>query len=405
MKILASWVDDWKEGFEHKLARFLHAQELIESTEELSSKRFLNRSILPHVKTYHQLFNRLSEHRVDQNYWKKISGSDHFRTAYFLAYMPGNMVRIASVLGELHRLGWEWKCQGPAKVLELGAGPATAAAAWMEVSRFMPDWMPETGTVALVEKDKKTLELGTEWIQFLNQDTTKNKSLTVTPFHRTIDLTRGLLPERAPAFDAILTSFFLNEYDSTPEILADALFEMLNEHLNPNGLWIGVEPALKIESRKLLAIRKRLIERIAARPQSGLQILLPCLGHQSCGALAAPQDWCHEEVTWWRPKYYKWIDDEAGLDRKTLPFSYLVITKSKEPIHKLLKNLQGPNLVRLVSPSHNEGQDQEFFICGHKEKRRARYRTDQELGRGDILSIDNERGDPALVRIDKAKKI
>jgi hypothetical protein len=60
-----------------------------------------------------------------------------------------------------------------------------------------------------------------------------------------------------------------------------------------------------------------------------------------------------------------------------------------------------------VSPSHKEGREKEFFICGDDGKRRARYRPTGEddpardLDRGDILADAHVRGDARASRIEK----
>jgi hypothetical protein len=129
--------------------------------------------------------------------------------------------------------------------------------------------------------------------------------------------------------------------------------------------------------------------------------------------LANPEDWCHEEVTWWRPPYFRTIDKMASLDRKTLPFSYLVLMKTKrkrEEILPALGNSQLESRYRLVSPAHSEGREKEFFICGQDGKRRARYRPDEDtppelqLGRGDILLDAEIRGDRNATRIEKFRR-
>lgn len=131
------------------------------------------------------------------------------------------------------------------------------------------------------------------------------------------------------------------------------------------------------------------------------------MGHQACGALAAEEDWCHEEVSWWRPPYFRTLDQMAGLDRKTLPFSYLVLTKSRRPREEILTALEpGASRQRLVSPAHKEGKEQEFFICGQDGKRRARWKLPEgeEIERGDILEGAQLRGDRNSARIDSVKK-
>src|SRR5690606_19891259 len=121
---------------------------------------------------------------------------------------------------------------------------------------------------------------------------------------------------------------------------------------------------------RLLQLRKALLDLRESGPswREEFQVLLPCLGHQACGALAEPEDWCHEDVSWWRAPYYRRIDDLAGLDRKSLPFSYLVIARSRRPRSELLPAL-GPavdrpeGVRRLVSPSYREGKDLSFYTC------------------------------------------
>jgi hypothetical protein len=92
------------------------------------------------------------------------------------------------------------------------------------------------------------------------------------------------------------------------------------------------------------------------------------------------------------------------LDRKTLPFSYLVIARSERTLRELLPALAGSkSLHRLVSPAHREGRDQEFFLCGQEGKVRARLRIEDELERGDILEDAEIRGDARSSRVEKIR--
>jgi hypothetical protein len=199
-------------------------------------------------------------------------------------------------------------------------------------------------------------------------------------------------------------SFFLNESTESPRAMARTLLQAWDDHLEEEGLVILIEPALKAQSRRLLQLRRAILEKAE---ESGLKLLLPCLGHQACGALAEAEDWCHEEVSWWRPPYLRKLDDMASLDRKSLPFSYLVFAKTQRSMQELLPNLRGAAdaRYRLVSPAHSEGRDLEFFLCGQSGKRRARYRDDPELERGDILENTELRGDTNATRIQKARRV
>jgi ribosomal protein RSM22 (predicted rRNA methylase) len=329
--------------------------------------------------------------------------------------MPSNLYRVASVWAELHRLGYQWSQPSNGKTsslqaIEFGAGPASGACGIAAGETYAPLGLPEQGTWALIEQDRAILELGAQWAGTYFASMNKS-NWSLRTFHRKIDLSLGFLPTTAPRFNLWLMSFYLNELQESPALLAKQLLKAWEQHLEDESLIILIEPALKEQSRKLLELRKALLQEEAHMENLGLKVLLPCLGHQTCHALINPNDWCHEDVSWWRPPYFKTIDRLAGLDRKSLPFSYLVIAKSKKSRAELLPTLaqqDTSNLYRLVSPSHSEGQDLEFFICGQDGKRRARYRpkanTEEEnLDRGDILINTQIRGDTQASRIESCE--
>lgn len=411
MKVPVSLVDSFGTEFESVLSQFAVSQKLIENTEQLFNERFISRSIVPHVQKLSRLFNRLTEddpetlkakkQEIDA-YWKDSSNPENLRLAYFLYFMPSNMFRVASVWAELHRLGFRFPEHSTFKAIEWGAGPASGAAGIAMAESITSLGCANSGDFALIERDRATLQLGENWAKTLFDF--KNRAWGTRPFHRTIDWLdhkTPLLPRSAPQFNLWLSSFFINESGLETKELAQKLLKNWDRHLADEGLAILVEPALKLQSRKLLELRRELLSQIK-KYEYPLRVLLPCLGHQTCGALEAPEDWCHEEVTWMRPSYFKKIDAMAKLDRKTLPFSYLVIAKSNRTRDELLPALaKKKSLERLVSPAHYEGQDQEFYMCGEEGKRRARFKTKNELERGDILNGVVAQGDARAVRIDK----
>lgn len=421
------------------MASFCVEQKLIPEPNAIQSTRFLSRSVIPHVRKLSALFNRLEPDRAmleasgDDTppppkgkarkfrdggqgagldpYWKESSNPANMRLAYFLYFMPSNLFRVAAIWSELGRLGYKWRGKGPLRAVEFGAGPASGACGIAAGEKHAAVGLPISGNWALIEQDKAMLELGSEWAQeyFLDQGVGDWGTRT---FHRQIDFKRGLLPSSAPSFNLWVLSYFLNEATLPPRELAELLIKTWDKQLDDEGVVLLVEPALKLQSRKLLNLRSELLAAAKRMNAPWFKILLPCLGHQACGALAAPEDWCHEEVSWWRPPYFRIIDRLAELDRKTLPFSYLVITKSMRSREELLPALAGAAPVsRLVSPAHYEGKEQEFFVCGEDGKRRARYRAQgkddpaAELERGDILSGAEVRGDVNAGRIDRIKSV
>lgn len=428
MRVPVSLADGFKEPFQSAIARFAIEKGWIADEAELLNRRFLSRSVAPHITRLGTRFNR-RESEVIGTYWKESSNPAHLRMAYFLYYMPSNLFRVAAVWSELARLGYRWPTEAsgepkPLKAIEPGAGPATGACGIAAGERYAPVGLPGAGSWALIEQDKAILELGCEWAaDFTAQSGDwRTHDWSFKPFHRKIDLSgASILPPTAPQFNLWVSSYFLNETSVPMEQVADSLVATWKRHLEEDGLVILVEPALKAQSRRLLELRKILIEKTMGGKNPWLKVLLPCLGSQACGALAEAEDWCHEQVTWWRPPYLKKIDELVQLDHKSLPFSYLVLARSRRSIEEILPALRpalgaAPGSAasrheRLVSPAHFEGQDQEFFICGQEGKRRARHRTGKRqdpssvLERGDILQGPEVRGDRNSARIEGIKKI
>jgi ribosomal protein RSM22 (predicted rRNA methylase) len=184
--------------------------------------------------------------------------------------------------------------------------------------------------------------------------------------------------------------------------------------LEQDGLIVIVEPALKDQSRKLLELRKLLIEEFRHRKtKTPYQVLTPCLGHQKCSALESENDWCHDSVAWWRPTYFKKCDELAGLDRKNLDFSFLVIARSKKTKEELLPALKNADRIhRVVSDASKEGPDWEFFVCGWDQKTRGRLNRKlnsehpvRSIQRGDVLTHLTARGDTLHRRIETCRNV
>ena len=399
--------------FEKEMARFLVSRELIDDETSLQSQRFLSRSVVPHVTKLSEFFNRLSENQpeaLDGGYWKTGSNTKNLRLAYFLAFMPPNLFRMSSVWNELHRLGYRWPFEDPLRAIDVGSGPATAVSGVAAGETYGEIGLPRDGNWALIDLDNSVLDMGMAWatqyLEFLGRPGWEFRL-----FPRKIELD-SLLPRAAPRFQLWTQSFFLNEMPEKPASeVASALLATWSRHLENEGLVLWVEPALKKESRRLLEVRKALLKQIE-KEDLPFQVLLPCLGHQACGALAEPEDWCHEQVVWWRPPYLRKLDDMTNLDRKSLPFSYLVISKTRRPLGEIFPKLAGfsaGEAERLVSPPHSEGRDLEFFICGQTGKRRARFRPSdparEEIERGTLLLGSDARGTPESTRIDSVKRI
>lgn len=408
MKVPVSLVNAFQNDFEAILGDFLLQNQLIDGKDLLENKRYLTRSVAPHVKAFSELFNRKEGSQTDgideEDYWNEGNAKNR-RLSYLLSFMPPNLFRIASVWAELHRLGFQFpKIEGEFRGLEFGAGVASGACGILAGEKFAPVGLPSSGSFALIEQSKSALNVGVQWFDHLSA--AYGHGFHARPFHRRVELNEAWLPKNAPQFHLMVMSYFLNESPHAPETIALELLKTAENHLEKEGLMIIVEPALKLQSRKLLMMRKALIEKIKAS-NSSVKILLPCLGEQACGALIKEEDWCHEEVDWMRPKYLRELDLLTGLDRRTLPFSYLVIQKTTRSLNEIFTKFEGKNeeRYRLVSPSKSLGKrTSEFFMCGQDGKRRTRFSPEdlEHPDRGDILQNTKLHGEPSLTQIDSA---
>jgi len=414
MKVPQYLYKDFNENFEKNIFSFLSHEKLLVDHE--LSERTLNRNIAPHIKNLSSLFNRKkTDQSIDAAYWKKTSNPNNLKLAYFLYFMPFNFFRSASILGELQQLGFKWEShfsKKELKIIEFGAGPASGLSGFLFALNSLFPKAFSSFDCALIDHNKAIGELGEKWLNSFSEQ--NNLAISSRFFHRKIELNRPLLPPKSPKFDIWIMSFFLNEYPEPLHNFTPHFLKSIDTHLEEEGLVIIIEPALKEESRKLLEWRKNLIH---SMKNSNIKILLPCLGEQACGALEKPGDWCHEDILFLRPKYIESLDRICNLNHRSLPFSYLILMKTKKSLKEIFPALSHPKLstpteqnsiYRLVSPSHKVGKDLEFFICGQKEKTKARLKpqkisadektkiretggkVENELNRGNIISAQLE---------------
>lgn len=345
-----------------------------------NSTRYLSRSIAPHIRKLSSVFNRadLSDvHLSNSKYWQKTSAPLHRKIAYFLYFMPINMVRVASIWTELSDFGFRWPNSAPTlRAIDLGSGLASGVCAVAASEKSYPIGLPKYGSWAQIDQDKSILDMGQLWSKTIFShfgfDYWDLKS-----FHRKLKLQESFLPNSAPRFNLWVMSYFLNELSESPKLTARSLLKTWQRHLSDEGLVIISEPALKDQSRKLLELRSEILKLRNEMDLKDLKVLLPCLGEQRCGAYENPDDWCHEETQWWRPPIYKTLDRMTGLNHKTLPFSYLVLIKSKKKIEELLPKLKGcssETRYRLVSPPFQPSPSKsviQFYLCGANGKHKT----------------------------------
>ncbi|HEX7897129.1 MAG TPA: small ribosomal subunit Rsm22 family protein [Planctomycetota bacterium] len=270
--------------------------------------------------------------------------STKLRRAYVHYYLPVNAEKVARVLAERDRYAPPGR---PLRVLDFGCGPGTAAVAWLLGKR-------PTASLTLVDVVDEALD-DARW--FCGQ-------LGATPAwgHE--------IPE-GETYDLILAANVYAETDPG-----------LERHLAPDGHLVVIEPALKQTTRALMAWRDQ-------RVREGWKIAAPCLGQTTCPMLSRSDIWCHMDVPWPRPAGVAEVDRRLGLDKESLKYAYMVLTKT------------GPTLAgswRLVSNLHKEKGKAWGWCCGKegplcKVEVLTRHRGEAtqdffRADRGDVLDME-----------------
>lgn len=270
--------------------------------------------------------------------------SRRLRRAYVQYYLPVNAEKIARVLAERDRYAPPGR---PLRVLDFGCGPGTAAIAWLLGRR-------PTASLTLVDVVDEALD-DARW--FCGQLGAQVRSSTSVPEGET--------------FDLILAANVYNETDPK-----------LERHLEPDGHLVVVEPALKDTTRALQLWRDQ-------RVREGWRIAAPCLGQVTCPMTGRSDLWCHMDVPWPRPATVAEVDRRLGLDKESLKYAYMVLTKT------------GPTLQgawRLVSNLHKEKGKAWAWCCGQggplcRVEVLTRHRGEStsaffHADRGDVLEME-----------------
>ena len=247
-------------GFEAWLAQFLVQAGLIQEHTDLTSPRFLNRSILPHAKRLSEIFNRQDETATLDaeasfalaRYWKTGSNPKHLMLAYFLYFGLPNAYRLAAIWGELSGLGFRWPGKTDLHGIDWGAGTGSATLGLAFAESILKTNLPPSGKWALIEQDRSILKFGTTLLQAAMERNALQWQIKT--FSRQIDFSKPLLPPAAPRFNLWTMSFFLNEIDEKPFNIARKLAESWDRHLQDESMILIVEPALQTASRRLLEV-------------------------------------------------------------------------------------------------------------------------------------------------------
>lgn len=164
-----------------------------------------------------------------------------------------------------------------------------------------------------------------------------------------------------------------------------------------------LEPSTQSDGRKLMTLRKELIEK-------GYHIAAPCVHQEDCPLLEkSKKDWCHDRIHFQKPEWFQKLENQLPIKNETITFSYLIAYKKNQG-GKIVKSLTTSTHLLTPSGSKSEPSDLQLArLTGDllNEKGKSRqlvcYNSDrmfftwlhkqikpQEIGRGTLVSIPKD---------------
>lgn len=301
-----------------------------------------------------RLVRRLSDAYVSEqaHAGAALGGADLAR-AYGRYYLPVNYPKLAPILGELAAFGrTDLATRERLRVFDPGSGPATFSLALVGYLAERGQ-APESIEIVLMDSEPEMLRLGRELLEWWAA-----KRLPQTEFRivtRTASFDEPLPQEdvRGVGFDLIVAGNAMAEWgrelpktERTRRITD--LFEGWGGSLAPEGALVIIEPALKQTSRALHAVRDEVLAR------KRLSVFAPCLHTGPCPVFARPRDWCHERLLWELPAELEAIDAHAGLEKRALAFSYLVLRNEPCSLRDAFAGRESRQRGRVISDTLSE---------------------------------------------------
>lgn len=278
----------WREEA-RRLWGFLSEEELVER-------------IRPSVQTLSDRFTT-ERHRATEVY-----GDDaETQLAYGLFFFPQTFMRTQFVLEEC----WRPAGAGEVRILDLGAGSGAAGfAALIRLGDRPASLRAVDGSSVALQSLARAADACRELWPNANVETA----------HASV----SAVPDSAEKYGLILCSFALNELAERDSAFdAAAWTQALMNRLEPGGLLVLLEPALKTTSERLEALRDR------AAAEGWARIVGPCMHHARCPMLASGRYWCHEVRRWEPPPLAEKINRKLFRDLPHLKFSFLALTPGR----------------------------------------------------------------------------
>jgi ribosomal protein RSM22 (predicted rRNA methylase) len=306
------------------------------SRDALATKK-IRKALEPFTRSVSELSGGLTKGKetlIKAKYLKSVE----LRNGYLLYFTTTNFLKVIQPLNE-----WlPYYKKDTLRMLDLGCG--TGAASW-GLLEYLDTYSHSITDLEITFADhiKENLDICRRFVS--GYDEKPRTNFVHVDLNNAADVTAKFKDMK---FDLIIMMNTLNELESNSEAL-----RLLNSIVDDDTAILIIEPASKNESRRLLSIRDEAVK-------SELTVYSPCTHQMNCPALTKEDDWCFNEVSWERPEFIRYIDDEVGNVRLSLKYSYIILTKNGATLHQ---NLTLPVASRIVSEVFHEKGRTRAVIC------------------------------------------
>ncbi len=319
-----------------------------------------------------------------------------FRSSYLLYFLPLGIQKFDTVFAQYPGafktvLDGAASQDGILRVVDLGSGPGTASLAFLIhlLSRYK-NRIPKKIEFYWLDLSFSMMKDGEQVLRAYVDQCVREKH--APGLEVTVHLTPGEWvrnTQRLPQADLVLMGQVLNEGKSSQDLESAARAIHQLKSRNRGGGVLLVEPAARVSSQFLSALRDNLIQK---DPRTG--IWGPCLHSGACPLLNG-RDWCHFSVPVKPESVGKWfvqISKSLGSPREWSKYSYLWLSAPGVEVPK------APEDARLViSDPLGTSQGPQVLLCEPSQVRRYPLVGQKKLLRGERIRLAPLR-EPAAVK-------
>ncbi|MFZ4762547.1 MAG: small ribosomal subunit Rsm22 family protein [Alphaproteobacteria bacterium] len=265
--------------------------------------------------------------------------------AYVATRLPATYAALKAVMDELIRLVPDFM---PSTLLDVGAGPGTAAWAAIE------NW-PHLQHISLIERERSFQEWGKTAMANSSHPALLNSRWYQHDVGHPQNVATAAVAQQLPNnHDLVTASFLLGELSpATRQQLIEQLWQQLCQQAQ--GYIIIVEPGTTSGYQRILAAREQLLT-------LGGHVIAPCPHHLAC---PLPEgQWCHFSQRLNRSAVHRRLKN-ATLSHEDEKFSYLIISRippvALSPYARVLHQPKVDKIAVSMVLCTKDGQQQKNF--------------------------------------------